>query len=94
MIIVTGGAGLIGSNVIEQLNHRGHTDVLVVYHLKNGQKMHNLADLHIRDYLDRDDFMASIQSGQDMGQVSAVFHLGACSATTELDGQFMMRNNF
>lgn len=94
MIIVTGGAGLIGSNVIEQLNQRGHTDVLVVDHLKNGQKMHNLADLHIRDYLDRDDFMARIQSGQDMGQVSAVFHLGACSATTEWDGQFMMRNNF
>lgn len=94
MIIVTGGAGLIGSNVIEQLNQRGHTDVLVVDHLKNGQKMHNLADLHIRDYLDRDDFMARIQSGQDMGQVSAVFHLGACSSTTEWDGQFMMRNNF
>ena len=94
MIIVTGGAGLIGSNVIEQLNQRGHTDVLVVDHLKNGQKMHNLADLHIRDYLDRDDFMARIQSGQDMGQVSTVFHLGACSATTEWDGQFMMRNNF
>lgn len=94
MIIVTGGAGLIGSNVIEQLNQRGHTDVLVVDHLKNGQKMHNLADLHIRDYLDRDDFMARIQSGQDMGQVSTVFHLGACSSTTEWDGQFMMRNNF
>jgi ADP-L-glycero-D-manno-heptose 6-epimerase len=94
MIIVTGGAGLIGSNVIEQLNQRGQTDVLVVDHLKNGQKMHNLADLHIRDYLDRDDFMARIHSGQDMGQVSAVFHLGACSATTEWDGQFMMRNNF
>ncbi|MEK0433207.1 MAG: ADP-glyceromanno-heptose 6-epimerase [Betaproteobacteria bacterium] len=94
MIIVTGGAGLIGSNVIEQLNQRGHTDVLVVDHLKNGHKMHNLADLHIRDYLDRDDFMARIQSGQDMGQVSAVFHLGACSSTTEWDGQFMMRNNF
>ena len=94
MIIVTGGAGLIGSNVIEQLNQRGHTDILVVDHLKNGHKMHNLADLHIRDYLDRDDFMARIQSGQDMGQVSAVFHLGACSSTTEWDGQFMMRNNF
>ena len=94
MIIVTGGAGLIGSNLIEQLNLRGHTDILVVDHLKNGQKMHNLADLHIRDYLDRDDFMAKIQANQDLGHVSAVFHLGACSATTEWDGQFMMRNNF
>ena len=94
MIIVTGGAGLIGSNLIEQLNQRGHTDILVVDHLKNGHKMHNLADLHIRDYLDRDDFMARVQAGQDMGPVSTVFHLGACSATTEWDGQFMMRNNF
>jgi ADP-L-glycero-D-manno-heptose 6-epimerase len=94
MIIVTGGAGLIGSNLIEQLNLRGHTDILVVDHLKNGQKMHNLADLHIRDYLDRDDFMARVQANQDLGHVSAVFHLGACSATTEWDGQFMMRNNF
>jgi ADP-L-glycero-D-manno-heptose 6-epimerase len=94
MIIVTGGAGLIGSNLIEQLNQRGQTDILVVDHLKNGHKMHNLADLHIRDYLDRDDFMARVQAGQDMGPVSAVFHLGACSATTEWDGQFMMRNNF
>ena len=67
MIIVTGGAGLIGSNLVEQLNQQGHTDILVVDHLKNGQKMHNLADLHIRDYLDRDDFMARVQAGQDGG---------------------------
>jgi ADP-L-glycero-D-manno-heptose 6-epimerase len=86
MIIVTGGAGLIGSNLIAQLNERGYTDILVVDHLKNGHKMHNLADLHIRDYLDRDDFMARVQAGQDMGPVSTVFHLGACSATTEWDG--------
>ena len=94
MIVITGGAGLIGSNLIEQLNQRGHTDILVVDHLKNGQKMHTLADLHIRDYLDRDDFMARVQAGQDLGPVKTVFHLGACSATTEWDGQFMMRNNF
>ena len=67
MIIVTGGAGLIGSNLVEQLNQQGHTDILVVDHLKNGQKMHNLADLHIRDYLDREDFMARVQAGQDLG---------------------------
>ena len=94
MIIVTGGAGLIGSNLIAHLNQQGHTDILVVDHLKNGQKMHNLADLHIRDYLDRDDFITRVQAGQDLGPVTTVFHLGACSATTEWDGQFMMRNNF
>lgn len=94
MIIVTGGAGLIGSNIIAALNARGRKDILVVDHLKNGRKMHNLADLNTKDYLDREDFMARIQSGFDFGKIDAVFHLGACSATTEWDGQFIMRNNF
>jgi len=94
MIIVTGGAGLIGSNIVSQLNARGHTDILVVDHMKNGRKMRNLADLNIRDYLDREDFLSRVQAGTDFGKVEAVFHLGACSATTEWDGQFIMRNNF
>jgi len=94
MIIVTGGAGLIGSNIISLLNARGISDILVVDHLKNGRKMHNLADLKTKDYLDRDDFMALIRGEHDFGPVQAVFHLGACSATTEWDGQFIMRNNF
>jgi len=94
MIIVTGGAGFIGSNIVEGLNQRGISDILVVDHLTNGRKMHNLADLDIHDYMDRDDFIARIQAGHDFGTVQAVFHLGACSATTEWDGQYMMRNNF
>lgn len=94
MIVVTGGAGLIGSNIIAALNARGRKDVLVVDHMKNGRKMRNLADLNITDYLDRDDFLNHIQAGRNFGKVDAVFHLGACSATTEWDGQFIMRNNF
>lgn len=94
MIIVTGGAGFIGSNLIAGLNHRGHSDILVVDHLKNGRKMANLADLNIYDYLDRDDFIARIRAGENFGPVEALFHQGACSATTEWDGQFIMRNNF
>jgi len=94
MIIVTGGAGLIGSNIIAQLNARGITGILVVDHMKNGRKMRNLADLNTRDYLDREDFLNRIQAGHNFGKVEAVFHLGACSATTEWDGQFIMRNNF
>ncbi len=94
MIIVTGGAGLIGSNIIAQLNTRGITDILVVDHMKNGRKMRNLADLNTRDYLDRQDFLNQIQAGHNFGEVEAVFHLGACSTTTEWDGQFIMRNNF
>ncbi len=94
MIIVTGGAGLIGSNIVAALNARGVKDILVVDHLKNGRKMRNLADLDIRDYLDREDFIARVRAGHDFGKVQAVFHEGACSATTEWDGQFIMRNNF
>lgn len=94
MIIVTGGAGLIGSNVVAALNARGYRDILVVDHMKNGRKMHNLADLDTKDYVDRDDFLALLQGGHDFGKIEAVFHLGACSATTEWDGKFIMRNNF
>jgi ADP-L-glycero-D-manno-heptose 6-epimerase len=94
MIIVTGGAGLIGSNIVAGMNARGISDILVVDHLENGRKMSNLADLDIEDYLDRDDFMQRLSNGADFGNVDAVFHLGACSVTTEWDGKFIMRNNF
>lgn len=94
MIIVTGGAGFVGSNIVAGLNSRGVRDILVVDHLVNGRKMHNLADLDIKDYLDRADFLERVRAGQDFGKVEAVFHQGACSATTEWDGQFVMRNNF
>ena len=94
MIIVTGGAGMIGSNVVLGLNALGISDILVVDHLKNGHKIFNLSDLNIKDYIDRDDFVQCMQKGNTFGKVEAVFHLGACSATTEWDGKFMMRNNF
>ena len=94
MIIVTGGAGLIGSNIIAALNARGIRDILVVDNLKNGRKMRNLADLDILDYMDRDDFLTRVKEGHSFGPVEAVFHEGACSATTEWDGQFVMRNNY
>jgi ADP-L-glycero-D-manno-heptose 6-epimerase len=94
MIIVTGGAGFIGSNIIAQLNIQGITNILVVDHLQNGRKIFNLSDLNFCDYLDRDDFLNKILSGYDFGHVEAVFHSGACSSTTEWDGKFIMDNNF
>jgi len=94
MIIVTGGAGFIGSNIIKALNDKGHTDILVVDNLKDGTKFANLADLNIADYMDKEDFLISILADEDFGDVEAVFHEGACSSTTEWDGKYMMDNNY
>ncbi|MDR1661991.1 MAG: ADP-glyceromanno-heptose 6-epimerase, partial [Azoarcus sp.] len=94
MIIVTGGAGFIGSNIVQGLNAQGIDDILVVDDLGDGHKCLNLADADIRDYLDRDDFLARIAGGEDFGALEAVFHEGACSSTTEWDGRFMMKVNF
>lgn len=94
MIIVTGGAGMIGSNIVKTLNDRGHNDILVVDNLKDGTKFVNLADLDIADYMDKEEFLTYIMSGEDLGPIEAVFHEGACSATTEWDGKYMMDNNY
>lgn len=94
MIIVTGGAGFIGSNIVKALNEKGRRDILVVDDLKDGTKFANLADLDIADYMDKDDFIASILGGEFLGVIDVVFHEGACSATTEWDGKFIMRNNY
>ena len=94
MIIVTGGAGFIGSNIVKALNERGETDILVVDNLTNGRKMRNLADLDIADYMDRLDFIERINRGESFGEVQAIFHEGATSATTEWDGHFVMNNNY
>ncbi|MBE3654140.1 ADP-glyceromanno-heptose 6-epimerase [Vibrio navarrensis] len=94
MIIVTGGAGMIGSNIVKALNEIGINDILVVDNLKNGRKFKNLVDLDITDYMDRDDFLTQIMAGDNFGPIEAVFHQGACSATTEWDGKYMMLNNY
>lgn len=94
MIIVTGGAGMIGSNIVKALNESGINDILVVDNLKNGKKFENLVDLDITDYMDRDDFLVQLMSGEEFGPIDAIFHQGACSDTTETDGKFMMLNNY
>ena len=93
-IVVTGGAGMIGSNIIEGLNKSGHHDIIVVDHLKNGGKFRNISGLDISDYFDKQDFISLIKDGNDFGQIDAVYHEGACSNTLELDGQYMMENNY
>ncbi len=92
-IVVTGGAGFIGANIIKGLNERGIDDILVVDDLSQGDKFRNLVDLKIADYVDRDDFYARFAQGH-YGRVEAVFHEGACSDTMEPDGKYMMANNY
>ncbi len=90
--IVTGGAGLIGSNIVRELNSRGCTDILVVDHLNHPGKQANLDSLKYAEYMDRTEFRKSFLSG-GTGAVSGVFHLGACSSTTETNQAYLDDNN-
>lgn len=95
MIIVTGGAGFIGSNIVKGLNKRGIKDIMVVDDLSDGTKFTNLVECQIQDYLDKNEFLQRIQKKDHFGQeIEAIFHEGACSTTTEWDGRFMMQNNY
>ncbi len=95
MIVVTGGAGFIGSNIVKGLNARGYTDILIVDDLTDGHKFKNIADLDFLDYIDKDDFLNHIVEDIEFPEfIDAVFHQGACSMTTEWNGKFMMHNNY
>ncbi|GIU09361.1 ADP-L-glycero-D-manno-heptose-6-epimerase [Shewanella sp. c952] len=94
MIVVTGAAGFIGSNLVKALNNMGRNDIVAVDDLTDGTKMFNLADCEIADYLDKDQFLKQIIAGEFDGKIEVIFHQGACSSTTEWDGKFMMSNNY
>lgn len=99
MIVVTGGAGFIGANIVKALNARGRNDVMVVDDLRDGTKFVNLADCTLADYLDKDDFLTRVKAALkgesvELPKIEAIFHEGACSDTTEWDGHYMMENNF
>jgi ADP-L-glycero-D-manno-heptose 6-epimerase len=93
MIVVTGGAGFIGANIVKALNARGVKDVLVVDNLTKADKFRNLTDCEIADYLDKNEFLARLRAGE-FRKFKAVLHQGACSDTMEHNGQYMMSNNF
>jgi ADP-L-glycero-D-manno-heptose 6-epimerase len=95
MIVVTGAAGFIGSQIIKGLNADGVRHILAVDDLSDGRKFHNLAGCQYDDYMDYQDFLAKIDARQSFAEpIEAIFHEGACSDTTEWDGRYMMRNNY
>ena len=94
MILLTGGAGLIGSAILWRLNQAGRDDVVVVDHLGTGEKWRNLRALRFRDYFEKEDFRHRMESGEFDGAFSAILHLGACSSTTETDASYLADNNF
>jgi len=92
-IIITGGAGFIGSNLVEALNQKGEDRIIIVDHLNEGNKWKNLLGLKFLDYIEKDEFFEKIEKGY-FKEVSAIIHLGACSDTTVKNLQFLYLNNY
>lgn len=92
-VLVTGGAGFIGSALVWGLNARGIDEVVIADRLGRGDKWRNLAPLRFEDYLEADDLFPRLESGA-LGGFSLVLHMGACSSTLERDASFLARNNF
>ncbi len=94
MIVVTGGAGFIGSAVVWRLNEMGKKNIIIVDELRSGEKWKNLNGLDFEDFYHKYDFLDLLMDDDLPFEVEAVIHLGACSATTEKDADYFMQNNF
>src|SRR5947208_16722549 len=94
MIILTGGAGFIGSVLLKKLNDEVYSDILFVDSLDSSSKWKNLNGKKTRDYIHKDQFPEFLSAHVKKDDVEALFHLGACTSTTERDVDYLMRNNF
>ncbi|MBI17484.1 MAG: ADP-L-glycero-D-mannoheptose-6-epimerase, partial [Proteobacteria bacterium] len=94
MYVVTGGAGFIGSNLVEGLNRRGEDDILVVDEFGDASQVRNLAGCRIADYQDKEDFLTNVERSGLPSGTSAVFHMGACSNTMIEDSRYVLKTNF
>ena len=94
MIVVTGGAGFIGSAFVWKLNQQGIDDIVIVDSLGNDDKWKNLVNLRFADYIHKDNFLRLICDDQVPFDVSAIVHMGACSSTTERDADYLWNNNY
>lgn len=91
MIVVTGGFGFIGSNLIKLLNARGINDIIIVDDIEDGNKLKNLSGCGFREYYDVDDFFEEFT---EWSSVQILFHEGAISSTTEMNGKLLMKRNY
>jgi len=94
MIIVTGGAGFIGSAFIWRLNQEGIDDIVIIDRLGTDDKWKNLVNRRFVDYIDKDEFLQLVCADQVPFEISAIMHMGACSSTTERDADYLWENNY
>jgi ADP-L-glycero-D-manno-heptose 6-epimerase len=94
MIIVTGGAGFIGSAFVWKLNQEGIDNIIIVDRLGTSEKWKNLVNLRFVNYIHKDDFLEMMDTDMVPFKIDAIIHMGACSSTTERDADYLWHNNF